>query len=214
MKLNFLQVWQELNRTTKLVVVVLLLVAVAASYKSCTSQSTLDKFRKEYNQYKDTVAVTLHNAELLKIQARKDSLAAEAAVARADSLRKRITQLNSVNQQLHHQNDSLATVVLSDTTLSPEARTLITNLQTENTGLRNQIALYAAQDSANILAIGNFKLALAAQTARGDSLEKRLNALPQTPKSDKLLGFIPLPSRTVVFFVGTATGLVLSRVIK
>lgn len=214
MKLNFLQVWQELTRSAKLIIAVLLLVAVAASYKSCTTQSSLDKFRKEYNQYKDTVAITLRHADSLKAQARKDSIAAEAALARADSLRKKNAQLSVVNQQLHQRNDSLANVVLADTTLSPAARTLITNLRVENDSLRSQIVLFHVQDSLQIVATAKLKDALANQTHRADSLDLRLRNLPQTPKSDKILGFIPMPSRTVVFVAGTVTGLVLSSVIK
>lgn len=214
MKLNFLQVWQDLNQSAKIIIAILMIVAIGGVYKSCTTQSSLDKFRKQYESYKDTVAITLQHADSLKAKARQDSLAAEAALAHADSLRKRNAQLSAVNQQLHQRNDSLANVVLSDTTLSSAARTLITGLRTENDSLRSQIVLFNRQDSLQIIATAKLKDALADQTHRADSLENRLRNLPQTPRSDKLLGFIPMPSRTVVFIAGAITGFVLSSRLK
>ena len=217
MAVSFLQIWQDLNQSAKIALAVALVVVAGSIWHSCSSQSDLDKFRNLYKQYQDSVTLALRYSDSISAKAKQDSIRLAATQAHSDSLQAKIDKLAVSNAALHHKNDSLATVVLSDTTLSPQARTLITDLRSENDSLRQQVSVYAKQDTTQKSIIALCETMEVAQRKRADSLYTVLGNLPHGPKaSDHLLGlaFLPRVSPTATFFIGAAAGLIVESRLK
>lgn len=208
MKLS--EIWSNFNTTAKLLLIFASLLTIGSVFRSCNSQSNLEKFREEYATYRDSVQLTLNQADSLNrlAQAQRDSAA--KALAKSDSISQQLDSLAEITDRLHQRNDSLTQVVLSDTTTPPLVKQVIAGLTAENDSLRSQLDLAKERDEKRLRAIALFRGEAETQKNRADELEDRLRRLPQGPKSEKLLGLIPLPSRTTSFFVGVGVGVVAS----
>lgn len=206
--------WTDLTQAGKLILGFAAVLVVGSIYHSCTTESKLETFRKQYNAYRDSVVVSLKRADSLNLVMQSQQNSARLANARADSLSRRLASLQVENTILHRRNDSIVSQVLSDTAIPSTAKAAIAALQQENDNLRNQIALDATRDDERVRAIAQLEGALEAANKRADELQSRLRALPASPKSEKLFGVIALPSRTTSFFIGAMVGIVANQLVE
>lgn len=198
----------ELDKAAKVLLTVAVMLVGSSLYHSCNSDNALAQFRHKYEVYRDSTEALLKQNDVLKAIAKVQHDSAEAANAKADLLSRRINSLAASNKTLHHSNDSLTTVVLADTTVPPEAKVLIANLEVEVDSLTAQVVLDSIRDEQRLKVIALFRTQAETNERRADVLEAQLRALPNGPKKEKLLGLIPLPSRQTSFFVGLGVGVV------
>lgn len=193
---------------------------------SCSGKSDIEEWRNKYKQYYEEAQTTKKTAEQLKKTS--DSLAtlAKSKDAKIDSLKAKADRLgrdrNGLGRELGQLEGQLETIgslapsidSLTDTSTANRIRVAITK---RDTIISKQKVSLAKADSQIVSLNDSFKQqkervgllehSLRVSNDRGDSLQVVVNNLPKAPKNpNKLLGFIPIPSRTTVAIVSLAAG--------
>jgi len=125
-------------------------------------------------------------------------------------LKDKAAVISVANKKLATKIDSLkqAAVSITDTSALIENKNQTITLLTKQ--VYNDSIIIVTKDS--IIAVKDIQLTQIRASAnlyrvRGDSLQKILNIRPITPKNpDKLLNFIPLPSRVTSLLLGVGAG--------
>jgi len=166
-------------------------------------------FIQQYNEFKQEAEKTQQFADSLaslvegykeEIKELNDSIIVQ--VSKLNDAETRVADLGRRTANLREQlNDSLMSHV-------PEpVVAYIDGLEEENTALKQNVS--AANQLIATLQIQNdlFQTSLTLETSRADSLAVIVANIPEPPKNpNKVLGFIPKPSRTQTFIVGTIVG--------
>ena len=231
-----LQFWNNFNKTAKLALIVLAGFLAMSLYHSFTSESKLDGWRTDFEEFREEAAVTVALADSLQQLADSAVSVADSANLRADSLTievqerdSRITELESRTEEIEIANDSTfsaltqgrdeETVVYEEHPAAEPWIRLTFSLRKENSLLTQQNDLFRQQstdferrDAARVRTIMALRTGLNFQEARADSLQQIVINIPKGPPTKKLFGIIPLPSRQTSFIVGTIVGVVLYTV--
>ena len=228
-----LETWQAFNKSAKIVVVVLVAFLASSLVRSCGLTSDIDQWRSDFNDFRETAqadAVILSDS----LNARTDSVlvVVEIADERADSLTFEIAERNDEIESLQTRTEVIA--VANDSTF--DALTQGNDVETVVAanvpqvepwirlafGQRDQIGLVLRQnivfseqifdleqrDVERVTAADALRAGLMFQTERADSLQIIVLSIPEGPPTEKLLGFIPLPSRQTSFWAGAIGGVV------
>lgn len=228
-----LETWQAFNKSAKIAVSVLVAFLVVSLVRSCGSESELDKWRSDFNDFRDS-ARTEAEALTDSLGAVTDSVlaVAEAANDRADSLTVEIADKDDIIEDLQERTEVIA--VANDSTFSalthgndvdvvvdenvPQAepwirlafsqRDQIGLLIQSNIVFSEKIFDLEERDVDRVIVISSLRAGLMFQTERADSLRIIVLNIPTGPPQEKLLGFIPLPSRQASFLIGGISTLV------
>ena len=228
-----LETWQAFNKSAKIVVVVLVAFLASSVVRSCGLTSDIDQWRNDFNDFRETAqadAVILSDS----LNARTDSVIAVVEIAdkRADSLTTEIAERNDEIEDLQTRTEVIA--VANDSTFDalahgnsieavvdknvPQAepwirlafgqRDQIGLLIRSNIVFSEQVFALEQRDAERVTAADALRAGLMFQTQRADSLHIIVLNIPTGPPKEKLLGFIPLPSRQTSFWFGAIGGVI------
>lgn len=228
-----LETWQAFNKSAKIAVVVLFAFLAASLVRSCGLESDVDRWRDDFNEFRATAqadAATLSDS----LNARTDSVIAVVEIAdeRSDSLTLEIADRNDEIESLQVRTEVIA--VANDSTFDAlSAGQDVETVVEENVpqaepwirlafGQRDQMGLLIRQnivfseqifaleqrDVERVTAADALRAGLVFQTQRADSLHVIVLSIPTGPPKERLLGFIPLPSRQTSFIIGGITAIV------
>jgi len=202
-------VLQLLRDNLHLVPLVLMCVFLSSYVTSMFNQDEMDIYIQQYNEFKQEAEKTQQFADSLaslvegykeEIKELNDSIIVQ--VSKLNDAETRVADLGRRTANLREQlNDSLMSHV-------PEpVVAYIDGLEEENTALKQNVSaanqLIATLQTQNDL----FQTSLTLETTRADSLAAIVAAIPEPPKNpNKVLGFIPKPTRTQTFILGTLVG--------
>lgn len=202
-------VLQLLRDNLHLVPLVLMCVFLSSYVTSMFNQDEMDIYIQQYNEFKQEAEKTQQFADSLaslvegykeEIKELNDSIIIQ--VSKLNDAETRVADLGRRTANLREQlNDSLMSHV-------PEpVVAYIDGLEEENTALKQNVSaanqLIATLQTQNDL----FQTSLTLETTRADSLAAIVAAIPEPPKNpNKVLGFIPKPTRTQTFILGTLVG--------
>jgi len=189
---------------------VCLAIAAFATYRYYSKDMQLAEFIVKYDKFQaDAVKVTKWADSLAIEAAKKDSVIATQEIV-VDRLKKNDVVIAVTNKKLMSKADSLKAAAK----LIGDKDSLITNqsetIEVLTTVVTNDSIRFIAKDS--IITLRDRQLDMAKASAelyrkRGDSLQMVINMRPIAPvASTKILGIIPLPSRTTSFILGIAAG--------
>lgn len=200
---------QLLKDNLHIIPLVLLCVFLSSYVTSMFKQDEMDVYIEQYNEFKQRAEQTEQFADSLnklvdgyreEIEELNDSIFIQSN--KLSDAETRVADLGRRTANLREQlNDSLMSHV-------PEpVVAYIDGLEEENTALKDNVTaantlIFTLQSQNDLLSTS-----LALQTTRADSLAAVVAAIPEPPKNpNKVLGFIPKPSRTQTFILGTVVG--------
>lgn len=200
---------QLLKDNLHIIPLVLLCVFLSSYVTSMFKQDEMDVYIEQYNEFKQRAEQTEQFADSLnklvdgyreEIEELNDSIFIQSN--KLSDAETRVADLGRRTANLREQlNDSLMSHV-------PEpVVAYIDGLEEENTALKDNVTaantlIFTLQSQNDLLSTS-----LALQTTRADSLATVVAAIPEPPKNpNKVLGFIPKPSRTQTFILGTVVG--------
>lgn len=183
-------------------------------FGSCGQESKIDAWRNRYNQYQDSVTkYVVPYIDSLIAQSKRDSTAAVAANDRA----------NKKTVQLQILTDSTKKLTIASFVIDSTYKANIKNFgefgqacvdkvkdDARRIGvLDSTVATAVSRDSDRVKAIALFSGQATKNASARDSLQKIIDNTPKNPPADKLLGFIPLPTRKAAFIMGAGTALLI-----
>jgi hypothetical protein len=198
------------KKSTFIIIGCIIFVILAYSAGRSASRDKLAKFIKEYDDYKKSAEVTIRYADSLstRVKILTDSvrrtdniignLSTEVLVIQTEkvALKNKLTKLNN---QLNSITDTSSILIMKDS--------IIDNLSDQIIVSDNIIVKKDSIISIREIQIDQLKRTVALATHRGDSLQIIVLKLPATPSNpNKIFGFIPMPSRTVVGVISFAVG--------
>jgi len=225
---------KNLSSSTKWLILGVIVFGGAYLAGTMSKKSELEEWRDKYKQYYEEAQTTKKTAEQFKKTS--DSLAALALSkdAKIDSLRSKADRLNRDRSNLGRELDGLegeldklGSVIptidsITDTTAANRIRVaiqtrdtiIVTQKKTINLANEEIKSLRTVSDEQKIQ-LGLLNQSLTVSNKRGDSLQTVVNGLPKTPpKPDRILGFIPMPSRTTVAVVSLVAGTYIGTQLK
>ena len=207
-----------MNKSTLLNAIII--VAVAFFIGWCSRSPSLQEWRAKYGLYRDSVNLVIRqnvasrkSLDSLRALARQDSIAAEQWKARSE-------RLNSTVALLHAANDSLRKELPTDLSacdsvlVCANMHKLANGLSVEVDSLRQQNAHLASAYASEVQETGRLRLALSIANRQLVDDSTQMAKLPPPPPQEKLLGLIPLPSRTASFFIGAGATAVTAIVVS
>jgi len=198
------------KKSTFIIIGCIIFVILAYSAGRSASRDKLAKFIKEYDDYKKSAEVTTRYADSLsnrvKILAdsvyradnRIGNLSTEVLIIQTEKIALK-NKLARLNTQLNSVTDTTSILIMKDS--------IITNLSDQIVVSENIIVKKDSIISIREIQVDQLKRTVALATHRGDSLQIIVLKLPATPPNpNKMFGFIPMPSRTVVGVLSFAVG--------
>lgn len=227
-----LQFWNNFNKSAKLGLIILAGFLVMSLYHSFASESKLDRWRTDFEEFREEAAMTVVLADSLHQLADSAIAVADSANLRADSLTIEVEERDSLITELEQRTEEIE--VANDSTFSaltqgrdektvveeehPAAEPWIRltfSLRKENSLVIQQNDLFRQQrtdferrDAFRVRTIMALRTGLNFQEDRADSLQQIVINIPKGPPKEKLFGLIPLPSRQTSFIVGAVVGVI------
>ena len=220
--LNFGKEFTGLTSVGRLAIVGGAIFIVSFMLGKSDGNSKLEKFNIEYSEFKNNAQKTATFADSLKNEvqklqdknAEKDNIVKKLSI----SIAYRTTQKNALQSNLteleNHAN--LLNNLTMDTSLVVVYKdSIIGNLKKQvvvaDSTIVDQSSIIAQKDAQSLL----LQRAVALSSMRADSLQQILRTLPKpAPNPNKLFGFIPKPSRTVVGVTALVLGVVVGAELK
>jgi uncharacterized protein (DUF3084 family) len=185
---------------------VLIVICAMLALDSYQKKDSLDKFIKDFDDYKGRVENVSNIAKVLNeqaIQLRKSADSKDTVIKKLQSER---TILVSTSSKLTRERDSLKAIgktivdtveLLKNKDAIIKADSLI--IVSKDKTIANQTSQLSIRD----VQIAELKKSGDAFKFRGDSLQGVLDSLPKTPKNpNKLFNILPLPDRKQSFLLG------------
>jgi hypothetical protein len=221
--LNFGKKFTALTSMSRLAIVGGAIFIISFMWGKSDGNSKLEKFNAEYSEFKNNAQKTATFADSLKNEVQKlqeknvqkDNIVKKLSI----SIANRSTQQDQLKVKLVKLEDhtNLLNELIIDTSL------VIIYKDSVIDNLKNQVIIADSTivDQSSIIAQKNSQTVLLQRAAtlsstRADSLQHILRTLPNpVPNPNKMFGFIPKPSRTVVgvtaFVLGVVAGAELKR---
>ena len=225
-------VWSNFNKSAQILITVLVVVLGGSLWHSCSSESAIDRWRKDFTEFRETAQTSAQElADSLNALTDSAIVVAEAAGIEADRLSGviedrdfTIKELQTKTEEVEVANDSTFDELTDGKDVDqvveenvPQAEQWIRftfNLRDETSLLRQQNVLFGQQivsfeqrDIARITEITSLRAGLTFQTVRADSLHVIVLNIPEGPPKEKFL-FFNLPSRKTSFIVGSIVGVI------
>ena len=221
--LNFGKEFTGLTSVGRLAIVGGAIFIVSFMLGRSDGTSKLEKFNVEYSEFKNNAQKTATFADSLKNEvqklqdknAEKDNIVKKLSI----SIAYRTTQKNTLQSNLteleNHANllnnltvDTSLVVIYKDSIIGNLKKQVVVADST----IVDQSSIIAQKDAQSLL----LQRAVLLSSTRADSLQHILRTLPTpAPNPNKMFGFIPKPSRTVVgvtaFVLGVVAGAELKR---
>lgn len=189
-----------------ILIAILIVICAMLVLDSYQKKDSLDKFIKDFDEYKVRVENVSDIARILNeqaIQIRKSSDAKDTTIKKLQSEK---TSLVLNSSKLTRERDSLKAIgkTIVDTVALLENKDAIIRADSLIIVSKDKtIANQASQLSIRDIQIAELRKSGDAFKVRGDSLQGVLDGLPKTPKNpNKLLNIIPLPDRKQSFLLG------------
>lgn len=199
------------DKVMKVILLIAGALLIVTFMHGCEQSKNATKYEQEMKTWKKTAESALANSA--KTDRMNDSLAKENAVQKqkGDSLNSVIGKLQTKRNEQGRKNDSTIKDIIDQVPdTCKTAIATVDSLRKVEINLANQqIANLNQLDTTRLVTISNLQVALKNMTADRDSLKKVVLTVP-VAKKDKLLGFIPLPSRKQSFVTGVVTGIVVT----
>jgi hypothetical protein len=214
--LNFGKEFNTLTSVSRLAIVGGAIFIISFMLGKSDGNSKLEKFNVEYSEFKNNAQKTITFADSLKneVQKLQDENAQKDGIVKklSISIAYRATQKNTLQTNLTELENhaSLLNSLIVDTPLVVVYKdSIIGNLKKQvviaDSTIVDQSLIIAQKDAQSVL----LQRAVALSSTRADSLQHILRTLPKpAPNPNKLFGFIPKPSRTVVGVTGFVLGVV------
>jgi hypothetical protein len=214
--LNFGKEFNTLTSVSRLAIVGGAIFIISFMLGKSDGNSKLEKFNVEYSEFKNNAQKTITFADSLKneVQKLQDENAQKDGIVKklSISIAYRATQKNTLQTNLTELENhaSLLNSLSVDTPLVVVYKdSIIGNLKKQvviaDSTIVDQSLIIAQKDAQSVL----LQRAVALSSTRADSLQHILRTLPKpAPNPNKLFGFIPKPSRTVVGVTGFVLGVV------
>jgi hypothetical protein len=218
--LNFGKQFNVLTSTSRLVIIGGIIVIAAFMLGKCDGDNKLEKFNLQYAEFKNNSEKTSIYADslngvvvkLVDENAKKDDMVKKLKnniayrTNKQDALKSTLVQLEEQANLVTNTDTSLV-VVYKDS--------IIGNLKGQvviaESIITDQHVVIAQRDSQTVL----LQHAVTVSSTRADSLQHILRTLPKSvPNPNKLFGFIPKPSRTVVGVTALVLGVVVGAELK
>jgi len=225
-------IWSNFNKSAQIAITVLVVAVGASLWKGCSSESELDRWRKDFEEFRETAQVSAQQlADSLNALTDSAIVVAEAAAGEADSLSGviedrdgTIEELQTIAEEVEVANDStfdeltggegVEQVVEENVPQAAPWIRLTFSLRSENSTLRQlngefrqQVLDFERRDVTRLTEITSIRAGLSFQTTRADSLHVIVLSIPEGPPKEKFL-FFNLPSRKTSFIVGTIFGVI------
>ena len=187
-------------------VVILLVVVVGflgVQWGKFTSSNELEEYRMEMLEWKN--AALFSDSVSNVYEQKRDSLLTEVQILHntTDTLTSTINVLQGRIRDIQPRLDSMSTIVNSIPDLPLIVVEYIDDLESQNTLLKTNLSAAERLTQTVQTQLSITTQALELETRRADDLQELVNLVPtNVPTPDKLLGLIPLPSRTTTFFIG------------
>ena len=220
--LNFGKEFTALTSVGRLAIVGGAIFIVSFMLGKSDGNSKLEKFNVEYSEFKNNAQKTATFADSLKneVQKLQDENAQKNAIVKklTISIGFRTTQKNALQTNLTELENqaSLLNNLMVDTSLVVVYKdSIIGNLKKQvvvaDSTIVDQSSIIAQKDAQSAL----LQHAVTLSSTRADSLQHLLRSLPKpAPNSNKIFGFIPKPSRTLVGVTGFVLGVVAGAELK
>ena len=184
----------------------IVLIFALYQFMSCQSSNSVDNIKIAAQQTNQQVKQINDSLKILHDSIQQKEVLINKLTIEISLRSKARTKLQSQQQRLEILRDTLIDTVkiiaVQDTTID----NLKTQLAITDTLLIKKDTVIAQKDTV----INLLKTSLVLSESKADTLQKTLNyALQQSRKKDKLLGFIPLPSRKVVGITAAVGGIYL-----
>ena len=218
--LNFGKQFNVLTSTSRLVIIGGIVVIAAFMMGKCDGDDKLEQFNLRYAEFKSNSEKTSLYADslnsvvvkLVDENAKKDDMVKKLKnniayrTNKQDALKSTLVQLEE-QANLATNTDTSLVVVYKDS--------IIGNLKGQvviaESIITDQHVVIAQRDSQTVL----LQHAVTVASTRADSLQHILRTLPKpAPNPNKLFGFIPKPSRTVVGVTALVLGVVVGAELK
>ena len=218
--LNFGKQFNVLTSTSRLVIIGGIVVIAAFMMGKCDGDDKLEQFNLRYAEFKSNSEKTSLYADslnsvvvkLVDENAKKDDMVKKLKnniayrTNKQDALKSTLVQLEE-QANLATNTDTSLVVVYKDS--------IIGNLKGQviiaESIITDQHVVIAQRDSQTVL----LQHAVTVSSTRADSLQHILRTLPKpAPNPNKLFGFIPKPSRTVVGVTALVLGVVVGAELK
>lgn len=224
------RIWTNFNKSARILLIFLGILLAGSFYRGCASDSAADRWRTQYEEFRDRAEAVSTIADSLQGVADSALASANAADALAqekinqiEQQQKEISDLQGRIDISETQNDAVFTELTHEQDVEtvvdefpPAAEVWIRfsfNLREENILLKRQIEAFKVQiigfrdlDLTRQAESSDLRTALANQTARADSLQLVILSIPPAPPKEKFLGIIPLPSRKTSLYIGAGLG--------
>jgi hypothetical protein len=219
--LNFGKEFNTLTSVSRLAIVGGAIFIISFMLGKSDGNSKLEKFNVEYSEFKNNAQKTATFADSLKTEVQK----LQEKNAEKDNIVKRLrisvafrsTQTDELKTSLVELEDRISMMPLpSDTSLTVAYKdSIIGNLKKQvvvaDSTIVDQSSIITQKDAQSVL----LQNAVTLSSTRADSLQHILRTLPKpAPNPNKLFGFIPKPSRTVVGVTGFVLGIVAGAELK
>jgi len=214
--LNFGKGFSALTSVGRLAIVGGAIFIISFMLGKSDSKSKLEQFNLEYSEFKNNAQKTATFADSLKNEVQKlqdENVQKDGIVKKLTiSIAYRTTQKNTLQTNLTEleKHANILNDLIVDTSLVVVYKdSIIGNLKKQvivgDSVIVDQRSVITQRDSQALL----LQHAVTLSSTRADSLQHLLRTLPKpAPNPDKIFGFIPTPSRTVVGVTGFVLGVV------
>ena len=200
---------QLLTDNLHLLPLVLVSVLLSSYTTSLFKQDQIDIYIEEFNQFKEQAEKTQQFADSLTslVEEYKEEIEElnDSVLVQTSELTRASTVVATLSARTEELRDQLNDSVMEET---PEQVVVyIDELEEENVALKDNVS--AANQLIATLQIQSdlFQTSLTLETTRADSLATIVAAIPEPPSNpNRVFGFIPKPSRTQTFILGTLVG--------
>jgi len=228
--MKVLDIWNQFNKSAKMALSILALFLIVSLAHSFSSEGKLGQWRQDYEDFQQTAEQTTQFADSLQLVVDSAQLVVDSMIMHSFLMSEilldrniQIERLRTTRVEIEVRNDSTfetltggkseEEVVSSE---PPQAEPWIRLsfsyweqidiLMRENELLGSQITDLELRDVIRLGTITSLQTSLRSETRRADTLQTIVFQIPEAPPSEKILGFIPLPSRKTSFIVGAIAG--------
>lgn len=195
------------DSTLRVLLCIAIAVATLTTFHGCSVSSDITKYQSQLEQWKGTAKIAM--AQSNRANQLADSLSKINAHLTEQATQKsvQITSSQSSQKKMRQKDDSiLKNLRDSLPVVCNQALTLAENYRIEADTLTSALNTAAQRDSLRLLTIKNLTTIKDSLKVSNDSLVKIIKKVPEY-KAPKILGLIPLPTRTQAFGVGTVLGI-------
>lgn len=199
------QILEFLKDNLQLVVAVILVAGLSSYAGMCSQQDDIDKWRDRYNNYRESTQEIVDNYPVLQDSLANIQVFIDAANDSIDNLNENLDQRDEELANLDARIDSLRGLITDQDleVLPPNIQTYIATLEETVEIQEVQIDSLNARDRLRVRVINDLTLQNDLLSTQLDSVVTILEGTPEDPGNpNKILGFIPKPTRTQSFLAG------------